>query len=163
MAERQVDEKTRTVELEHIEAFRFRVSFGGGIPDVFADEPQPLGKGSGPDAARLLAAAVGDCLSASLCLCLEKSRVPLRSMNTTVTMRIARNDLGRLRVTRGDVRMIIDTDQETARIERCLHMFEDYCIVTATIRQAFPVDVIVADSSGIELYHSGTEVAVASP
>ena len=120
MAERQVDEKTRTVELEHIEAFRFRVSFGGGIPDVFADEPQPLGSGTGPDAARLLAAAVGNCLSASLFLCLQKSRVALGSMKTTVTLKIARNDLARLRVTRGDVRIIIDTDREATRALKSL-------------------------------------------
>ncbi len=150
-------ERKRTVELEHIEGFRFRLQFGGAIPPIVADEPPPLGEGSGPDAARLLAGAVGNCLSASLLLCLQKSRVTVRDLRTEVTLSIARNEQGRLRLSRGAVRIIVAVDGEAAKLERCARMFEDYCIVTATVRRAFPIDVQVVDPDGHEIYASAVE------
>lgn len=147
-----VEHQTRTVELQHIEGFQFRVVFGEGLPALVADEPAPLGTGSGPEASRLLAAAIGNCLSASLFLCLQKSRVPVEDMRTTVKLTMGRNDEGRLRVARGDVRLTLKCVDAAGRLERCLGMFEDYCTVTATLRQAFPISVSVFDDMG-QLLH----------
>jgi uncharacterized OsmC-like protein len=91
-------ERIRTVDLEHVGGFRFLAHFGEGYPAVTLDEPPPLGSGAGPDAARLLAAAIGDCLSASLLLCLQKSRVDVHDIRTNVMLTMARNDAGRLRI-----------------------------------------------------------------
>jgi len=152
-------ERTRSVELEHLDGFRFRTAFGEGIPEVVMDEPRPLGEGSGPDAARLLGAAIGDCLSASLLLCLQKSRVEVRSLRTAVKLTIARNEQGRLRVSNGTVQIALEADAEATKLERCARMFEDYCIVTATVRRAFPVDVRIVDPAGREIYRSGERIA----
>ncbi len=148
-------DRTRFVEIEHLDKFRFNVEFGGAIPPIVADEPAPLGEGAGPDAARLLAAAMGNCLSASLLLCLQKSRLDVRDMKAAVTLRIERNEQGRLRVGRGDVRITVDVDGEPAKVARCGAMFEDYCIVTATVRRAFPVSVQVVRPDGEVLHTSG--------
>lgn len=150
-------ERDRTVEIEHIEGFQFRLQFGGAIPPLVADEPPPLGEGEGPDAARLLAGAIGNCLSASLLLCLQKSRVTVRELRTGVTLSIARNEQGRLRVSRGAVRIVAGVDGDVQKLERCTRMFEDYCIVTATVRRAFPIDVHVVDPDGREIYASAVE------
>lgn len=141
-----VEQQIRTVELEHLEQFRFRIDFGQGDQTLVADEGPPLGSATGPEASRLLAAAIGNCLSASLYLCLQKSRVNVRSLKTTVTLTIARNEAGRLRVARGDVQIALQTEDGDGKVERCLGMFEDYCTVTATLRKAFPVEVKVTRS-----------------
>lgn len=138
-----VDQQIRTVHLEHLEQFRFRIDFGQGEQQLIADEGPPLGSSTGPEASRLLAAAIGNCLSASLFLCLQKSRVGVESMKTTVTLTIGRTEQGRLRVARGDVQIALKTEKAAGKVERCLGMFEDYCTVTATLRNAFPVDVKV--------------------
>jgi hypothetical protein len=56
------------------------------------DEPEPLGEGTGPNAARVLAAAIGNCLSASLLFCLDKARVEVSVVRTKVTGSIVRNE-----------------------------------------------------------------------
>lgn len=156
------EERIRKADMERIEDFRFRIDFGGGMPELLADEPEPLGSGSGPNAGQLLAAAVGNCLSASLTLCLQKSRVDVRSMSTSATLRLARNEANRLRIHDGEVTIRLDAAGDAPKIERCLGMFEDYCIVTATIRKAFPVVVRIVDAAGAELFRSGGPEEAAS-
>ena len=80
------------------DGYTFTVDFapGEGRPLV-VDELPPLGEANGPNPARLLAAAVGSCLSASLLFCLRKSRVEVTELRTTVEGTIVRNERGRLR------------------------------------------------------------------
>ena len=54
-----VDESfSLTMDLE--DGYRFLVDFEqDGVPGLLMDEPEPLGDGSGPNAARVLAAAIG--------------------------------------------------------------------------------------------------------
>ena len=150
-------DRTRFIELEHLDKFRFNVKFEDAMGSIVLDEPPPLGDGSGPDASRLLAAAIGNCLSASLLLCLQKSRLEVRSLKTGVTLSIGRNEKGRLRVRRGDVRIAVDVNGEPAKVARCTGVFEEYCTVTASIRQAFPVDVQVVGPDGGVIYSSSAE------
>lgn len=47
-----------TIHLEQLEAYQFNVKFGlPDTPDLIANEPTPLGDGTGPNASRLLATA----------------------------------------------------------------------------------------------------------
>ncbi len=65
-----------TLELQR--DFQFLVDFEeGDLPPLLMDEPEPVGANSGPSAVRLMAAAVGNCLSASALFCMRKARVPV--------------------------------------------------------------------------------------
>ncbi|HUJ15981.1 MAG TPA: OsmC family protein [Thermoanaerobaculia bacterium] len=144
----------RTVELKRLGGFRFAADLGESMPLLPLDEPPPLGNSVGPDAASLLATAIGQCLSASLLLCLQKSHIEVNDLRTHVDLTIDRNEAGRLRVTGADVRITLDAGVPAANVNRCASIFEDYCIVTATVRKAFPVEVEIIDASGQTLYRS---------
>lgn len=143
-----------TLNLEHVQGYEFRLKFDWpNLPDLMLDEPAPLGQNHGPNAARLLAAAVANCLSASLLFCLSKAHAAPRGMKTSVTGRLARNDKGRLRIDGLDVAITLDGAPETpARFERCAGLFEDYCVVTQSVRQGIPVRVKILDNAGKTLF-----------
>jgi uncharacterized OsmC-like protein len=134
-----------TISMEQTEDFEFRVRFDKPHhAELAMDEPAPLGKDSAPNAARILAAAIGNCLSASLLFCARKAKAPLGPIQTRVTTRIARNEKGRLRI--AGVEVEIDPrvpSEEKEKALRCLSIFEDYCLVTQSVRQGIPVKVSV--------------------
>lgn len=140
-----------SVELEQQEGFEFRVRFDWpGVAELTLDEPEPLGKRSGPNAARLVAAAVANCLSASLVFCMrskfKQNPGPVRAM---ATGRLERNEGGRLRIAGIDV--VISLSEKLGDMPhqaRCLEQFEDFCMVTESIRAGIPVAVSVVDATG---------------
>jgi organic hydroperoxide reductase OsmC/OhrA len=149
-----MEEKHFTTTVELIKDYEFRVNFGEGIAALLVDEPQPLGGGHGPNASRLVSAAVGNCLSASLLFCLRRGRVEPRHIKSTVTTTMTRNEKGRWRVHGAEVSLVMDLDpQHRDRIGRCLELFEDYCVVTQSVRQGIGVAVTVTDQNGT-VYHS---------
>ena len=142
------------LELEQERDYEFRVRFDWkGVPDLKLDEPAPLGRASGPNAARLIAAAVANCLSASLLFCARKFKQDPGQMRTRVTGRMARNERGRIRVGGLDVEIRLGKAAEEIKYsERCLQQFEDFCVVTESVRKGIPVGVRVLDSAGRALY-----------
>jgi uncharacterized OsmC-like protein len=125
--------------------FRFDVTFDDERWDpIVVDEPAPLGGGAGPNAARLLAGAVGNCLAASLLLCLEKARVDLQSLEARVEGVMERNEEGRFRIAGLSVTLNPTVVGEPSKkYERCLELFEDFCIVTQSVRRGIDVEVAV--------------------
>ena len=112
------------------------------IPGFSIDEAPPLGDGAGPSPTRVLAAALASCLGSSLLFCLRKARVDVRGLRVEATGTYVRNDAGRLRIGSLSVRLhptLGDTDP--ARMGRCLEIFEDYCIISQSLRAGVPVDV----------------------
>ena len=132
-----------TMELQG--GYRFLVDFAQpGVPPLLLDEPEPLGEGEGPNAAKVLAAAVGNCLSASALYCLRRARIDVQGMRTTVSASLARNEAGRLRLQGIQVRVTPVVDAaEHGRMRRCLELFEDFCVVTQSVRNGIEVDVAV--------------------
>ena len=115
------------------------------------DEPQPLGEGVGPNAARVLAAAVGNCLSASALFCLRRARIEVVSMHTEVNATLTRNEAGRARIGGIDVRIAPEVaEADVSRMKRCLEIFEDYCMVTESVRKGIDVGVTVEARSAVE-------------
>ncbi len=149
------DSRTATAHVQLVDGYRFTVTFPDvpGTAPITLDEAAPLGSGAGPTPAALLAAAVGGCLSASLTLCLNKAHLDPDAVNAHVTARMARNESGRLRVEAIDVDLtpcLAGADQ--SRFDRCKALYEDFCIVTESIRRGIPVNVHLA-RCGEELKH----------
>ena len=108
-----------SVELEQQEGFEFRVRFDWpGAAELTLDEPEPLGRNPGP----------------------------VRAM---ATGRLERNEKGRTRIAGIDVTIsIAERFGDLPHQERCLEQFEDFCVVTQSIRAGIPVSVSVVDAEG---------------
>ncbi len=142
-------EKRFRIRVVQEEGYRFRTDFDTE-GELVMDEPAPLGTGTAPNAVRVLAAAVGDCLSASLLMCLTRSRVPVEGIETEVDAELVRNEAGRLRVGKLTVRLSPGVAAEDrARMQRCLGLFEDYCVVTQSVREGIDVEVEVVAAEGV--------------
>ncbi len=143
---------TFSFTLEQQEDYAFLVRFDEGMPALLTDEPPPLGKGAGPNPARLLAASVANCLLASLFFALRKYKNEPGRISATVSGTLTRNAAGRLRI--GEVAVDIRMQAEAAAVQhldRILEQFEDFCVVTESVRSGFPVAVTVRDGAGKQL------------
>lgn len=135
--------------LEQQEDYAFLVRFDNDLPPLQTDEPAPLGKGTGPNPSRLLAASIANCLSASLLFALRKFKNLPGPIVTKVTAQMERNPQGRLRVGSVSVSIQIDSPAHTLNhLERALEQFEDFCVVTQSVREGIPIEVRVSDSAG---------------
>lgn len=140
-----MDGRSFEVTLSRQEGYRILADFHqDGMAPLLMDELPPLGEGAGPAAAEVLAAAVGNCLTASLLFCLNKARIGVAGVQTTVAGRTERNDKGRLRIAAFSVKITSEiTPEDRDRAGRCLDLFEDFCIVTQSVRQGIEIDVAV--------------------
>ncbi|WP_295884274.1 OsmC family protein [uncultured Thiohalocapsa sp.] len=145
-----------TIHLEQQEGYQINVRFDWKrAADLLTDEPPPLGETGGPNASRLLAAAAANCLSASLLYCLSREEPPDRSLRAEATCTLIRNERKRLRIGGLEVKLIIDDALAgNQRFERCKTLFEDFCVVSASIREGIPIAVSVVDESGRLLHAS---------
>ena len=131
------------LRIDRVHDYEFRVRFDRPkVPDLLIDEPPPLGHETGPNPVRLLAAAIGSCLSASLLFCLSRAKIPVHDLTTDVHVDLARNDRNRLRVGRVSVRLHPAVDDPGA-LASCLTTYEDFCIVTQSVREGLDVQVDV--------------------
>jgi organic hydroperoxide reductase OsmC/OhrA len=139
------DTPTFSLDLEQRERFQFDVTFDNpSWSTIQLDEPVPIGDGTAPNAARLVGAAIGNCLAASLLFCLQKSRVELAGISAHVDGVLGRNERGRLRIASVHVtlRPVLD-GVPPERLGRCLDLFEDFCVVTESVRKGIEVEVTV--------------------
>lgn len=146
-------EEANTVELVLQSDYRFEVDFGlPDVPKLVTDSTAPLGQAAGPDAEKLLLAAVANCLSSSLLFSLRKFKNDTVPMRTTAGAQLERNKLGRLRV--GSIQVEIRLGVAAValmHLDRALAQFEDFCVVTQSVRAAIPVGVRVLDRDGLVL------------
>jgi uncharacterized OsmC-like protein len=132
------------LRIEHVDGYEFRVVFDKEThADLRVDEPKPLGKDSAPNPARLLSAAVASCLSGSLVFCLSKAKVRVEHLETEVTTKLVRNERNRLRIGKLDVTLHPKLAEGSPDLAQCLEVFEDFCVVTESVRSGIEVDVAV--------------------
>lgn len=145
-------DKTVTVRLEQRRDYQIENHFGGGVAVLLGDEPPPLGQGAGPEPVQLLAAAVGNCLMASLLFALRKYKQQPEPLRAEVSAEVGRNPQGRLRVLSLAARLTLGVPVEALdHMERVLTQFESFCTVTESVRQGIPVTVEVFDAQGAKL------------
>jgi len=141
------DEKVNTIVLTLKQGYEFEARFESfpDVPPLVLDEPPPLGAGRGPNPSAILGAAVGNCLAASLLFCMQRSRAPLAGAEAKVAVHIARSEKGRLRISGIEVTIepTLAPGQDPAKLERCQELFEDFCVVTQSVRNGIPVEVTV--------------------
>jgi organic hydroperoxide reductase OsmC/OhrA len=140
-----MDERGFELTMELQQGMQFLVDFGGqDLPPLLMDEPEPVGEDEGPNATRLLAAAVGNCLSASALFCFRKARVTVDGMRTEVRTKLVRNENGRVRV--GSIEVVIHPEvsaEDWPRLRRCIDVFRDFCIVSQSVKQGIDISVEV--------------------
>ena len=142
-----MSEQTKSiVKVKLLDGYRFRVDFPGTKSEGFVmDEPAPIGNLDGPNASRVLAASVANCLSASLLFCLRRSKVEVDDVETEARPTVERNEEGYWRVKRIDVtiRAKLREPADKDRVNRCTEIFENYCVVTGAVRNGIGVGVSV--------------------
>lgn len=139
---------TSTFDLTAVrdEGYRFTIRFDGAdVPPLVTDEPPPLGKGQGPNPSRLLAAALVNCLAASLLFALSKKGVTVKGLEASAHVELGRNEQNRLRIlgVKVNVTPTVGSDASAAAIDDAIDAFEDFCVVTQSVRAGLPVDVRV--------------------
>jgi uncharacterized OsmC-like protein len=144
------DSPAFSLSLAQVEDFQFDVTFDNEAwPPLRLDEPAPMGGDTGPNAVRVLGAAVGNCLAASLLFCLQKSRVPVKGLRAKVAGELVRNDKGRMRIRTVKVTLHPTLDGVPPdRMARCIELFEDFCVVTQSVRDGIDVQVAVEATGG---------------
>ncbi|MCW5577877.1 MAG: OsmC family protein [Dokdonella sp.] len=137
--------------LEQEGPYAFKVSFGqSGLASLHTDEPAPLGGGSGPNPSALLLAGVANCLAASLVFALRKFHNEPAPIRAQISARKERNAQGRWRIARAQVTLTLaDKAAQLEHFERVLAQFEQFCIVTQSVREGIAVDVRVVDGDGV--------------
>jgi len=133
--------------LHLLENYVFRIDFDE-YGYILTDEPPPLGEGEGPNPARLVAAAVANCLSASLLFALRKKKQEPKGLKAEAVGALHRVD-GLWRIKSIDVTLNLDTDGiQDGLLKEALAVFEDFCIVTQSIRDGIPISMQVKDMNG---------------
>lgn len=140
-------ETTHHVTLRRTSGFEFVAKFEDvpEKPSILFDEPAPVGDSRAPNAAAVLGAAVGDCLAASLTFCLRRARRDPEQLTARVATHVARTAGGHFRITGIDVELApqFAADSDGPELERCERLFEDFCMVTESVRHGIPVQVTV--------------------
>ncbi|MFC3532419.1 OsmC family protein [Vogesella facilis] len=140
------------VKLQQVQDYRFDNHFADVALPLQTDEPPPLGSGSGPSPSQLLAAAVANCLTASLLFASRKFHIDFEPLSCEANAIVDRNERNRLRVQRIEVQLRAGQPvAAAANLERLLGSFEDFCTVSQSVAQGIPVLVTVLDADGTVL------------
>jgi uncharacterized OsmC-like protein len=131
------------IQVDQIDGFEFRVRFDkAAYSELRMDEPPPLGRDTAPNPVRILAAAIGNCLAASLVFCAKKHGTMLSGVRADVSVQIVRNAERRLRVGQIDVELNAPGLDPNV-LAACVPSFEEFCTVTQSVRDGINVNVRV--------------------
>ncbi|HWI81126.1 OsmC family protein [Ramlibacter sp.] len=141
------------IELQQQGGYRFDVHFPGtDLPSLVTDEPPPLGTGVGPKPSQLLGTSVANCLCASLLFALRKFGNEPGPLRAVATVTLDRNAQNRMRISGIGVEIRLGVAGGMLQHgERAIAQFEEFCVVTQSVRSAIPVAVRVLDREGAVL------------
>lgn len=145
-----MSEKTFTVHLRLLEKYLFEIDFGE-YGDLITDEPPPLGDGEGPNPSAMLAASVANCMSASLLFALRKYKDDPGELRASVTGTMDREGKY-LRIARLQVELSLGVPaKELESLPKVMAQFENFCVVTQSVRAGIPIETRVIDGNGVEV------------
>ncbi len=133
------------ISVHQLDGYEFAVHFDKEqYVDLHLDEPAPLGRDAAPNASRVMAAAIANCLSASLVFCLKRNaKIELKDLQTDVHVELVRNENRRLRIGHVAVKLHPKLPGDASEYQKCLDIFEDFCVVTQSVRDGLDVRVEV--------------------
>ena len=107
--------------------------------------PELGGKGKAPNPDRLVAAAVGGCLTLSLLMNLQALRLYPKELNTKVKANVGPDERGLSRFKSIDVEITPGFEGAIKKesLKKVLDTFQYFCTVTQSVRNGIPVNVIV--------------------
>ena len=142
------------VRLQQDGDYAFRIQFDHpALEPLLTDEPSPLGSDRGPNPAQLLLAAIVNCLSASLLFALRKFKNTPGTLVAEITATPMRNSQGRWRIPNASVTLHLPgLHSDYRNLERVFAQFEDFCVVTQSVRQGINVDVSIVGGEGQLLF-----------
>jgi uncharacterized OsmC-like protein len=137
------EERPFKVDINQRKSFVFEANFNlENVAPFLMDEPEPVGGALGPNASKVLSAAVGNCLCASLLFCLQRSRVEVLGMKASIKGYMVRNTEGRWRIKELNVDISPEVlEDDSKKLEECIELFERFCIVSESVRQGIPINV----------------------
>lgn len=146
-----MSEQSFSVSVKVLEHYVFQVDFGD-FGRIITDEDAPLGTGEGPNPARMLAASVVNCLTASLLFAIRKYKGDPGEVTATIKGSVTRVDK-RMRIESLDATLQLDADPALLpELDKALAQFENFCTVTQSVRAGIEVKVSVVDKSGKVLH-----------
>jgi uncharacterized OsmC-like protein len=97
----------------------------------------------GPSPVKLLAISVLGCLVASYSFCLQKRNFSISDLDGNAEVILARNDKGFWRVKKIDIKIKpkIENPEMRKRADQCNFFFEQYCIISESLRNGIIVDI----------------------
>ena len=136
--------------LEQEGPYAFKVNFEGtDLAALHTDEPAPLGAGGGPNPSAILLTGIANCLAASLLFALRKFKNAPGPIRAEIFARKERNAEGRWRIPRAEVTIhLSDKAADLEHFDRVLAQFEQFCIVTQSVREGVDVAVRIVDAEG---------------
>ena len=140
------------VRLQQQHDYQFLIHFGESLPPLLSDEPPPIGQGQGPTPLQLLAAAVANCLTASLHFAFDKFKQHPGAIRAQAKVTVARNAQRRARIKNIEVQIYLTANAADMQLlQKILDQFEDFCTVTQSVREGIDIDVKVFDGAGVQL------------
>jgi len=141
-----------SIKIKQVDGYKFTVDFGQLLPELLADEPEPIGTGEGPSPEQLLVASVANCLCASLVFALGKYKQEGGGVQAEASCRVERNEERRLRIQNINVEISLGAlAADLRRLDQVLAQFERFCTVSESVKAGIPITVSVHDDQGKQL------------
>jgi uncharacterized OsmC-like protein len=122
----------------------FKCDYGQiNMSDLFIDEQHKKSKEKiGPNPSKLLALSVLGCISASFAFCLQKKNFSLSDFEGKAFIISRRNEKGLWRIKKIKIELHpkIDTPKMRERADQCQKFFEQFCIISESIKEGIDIE-----------------------
>jgi len=115
------------------------------MENLFIDEQHKKSKDKiGPNPSKLLALSVLGCMAASFAVCLQKKNFLLSDFEAKAVITSIRNEKGFWRLKKIDIKLNpkIDNPKMHKRVNQCKKIFEQFCIISESLREGIEINTI---------------------